>query len=218
MSVSVSVSDAGGGYAAVSYTTDAEANLHRSGGFCNISWAGGGTSLYGPSGSTTVYVGYYTTVNVQAGITYLKNTTNAYDHDEAASGSATTGGPPYVPPPAAPATPTLTGTSDTAARTMTLTWSNVGATFYDLYRDGVYLTRVYALTYADTPGGSTHTYYVAAANNTSGGTTYAGNSNTVTLSFIPPAGVNVRIGGAWVRKPLPKPRYIKLANGTWKLT
>lgn len=62
--------------------------------------------------------------------------------------------------PVAPGTPTLTS-SLTRPNTINLSWSDVGADLYQLFRDGGYLTDVGGTSYSDTrPTGTTSSYQV----------------------------------------------------------
>lgn len=120
--------------------------------------------------------------------------TNAVGRTDGANSNTITVNVPLPPPPSAPSSPTLTGTATNSQQppnydgTANLSWTNVGATGYRVYRDGVLIISMsggYSLGWGE-PYDSTHTYKVVAYNQNAGGTTDAPDSNSVTLTIPRP--------------------------------
>lgn len=213
MSISVSASDAGGGQITINWSTTALTGYHRTGTVIAVTGLGQVYNSSGQSGSITVYVGYSTTVTVDAAVLYDNNTAGQPGTSSTASTSVTTGAAPAPPP--APSTPTVTGSTDLSTHASSLSWTNVGASGYQVLRDGVLIYTTGLTSYVDTPGDTAvHQYQVQAYNSSTGGTTYSGFSNIYTSIT---SGIYVRVAGALVRKPTAKPVYVKWA-GTVKVT
>lgn len=113
--------------------------------------------------------------------------TNADGTTTSGSSNAVTVTIPDLPP--APAAPTLSGSADTNTGYVTLTWNNVSAARYDVFRDGVQIGTTTSTTYVDQGNAATttHTFFVRAFNTNAVGTGPSSQSNTVSVTIpVPP--------------------------------
>jgi hypothetical protein len=127
----------------------------------------------------------YTDTTGQQGSTY-SYAVQAYDAagNISASSGTLSKTVPDVTPPATPAQPTVTLN---ARRTITITWKattdNVGVTGYQLWRNGVLLTRLSRLTYTDSSvrKGRSYSYQVSAVDAAGNRSAASPSSRTLTI-------------------------------------
>lgn len=195
MGISLSAYDAGGGVATVSWSTSVRSGYNRFA--VSIALADGSTSYYNGSslsGSINAYIGY-NTAQTFFGIVYYHNNAGGADTNDAAYASVTTGSPPPTYP---PASPTITATANSTTGVVTASWTDVGASYYQLYRDGAAVGgAVSGTSTTDSPTRANHSYYVQAVNSGPGGVA-SSLSNTVAVSFNT---IRVRVSGSWVYEP-----------------